>query len=76
MIYQGFYLIRLKKKFNERKKYYDEYQQIVYNEAPIIYLYSPIRIFAIRRKIKNLYPSTLSGLTYNIEELYIEEDKK
>lgn len=63
-------------KFNERKKYYDEYQQIVYNEAPIIYLYSPIRIFAIRRKIKNLYPSTLSGLTYNIEELYIEEDKK
>ena len=63
-------------KFNERKKYYDEYQQIVYNEAPIIYLYSPIRIYAIRRKIKNLYPSTLSGLTYNIEELYIEEDKK
>lgn len=63
----------LKLSFNERKKYYDEYQQIVYNEAPIIYLYSPIRIYAIRRKIKNIYPSTLSGLTYNIEELYIED---
>ena len=62
--------------FKDRKKYYDEYQQIVYNEAPIIYLYSPIRIYAIRRKIKNLYPSTLSGLTYNMDELYIEEDKK
>ena len=68
----------LKLSFNDRKKYYDEYQQIVYDEAPIIYLYSPIRIFAIRRKIKNLYPSTLSGLTYNIDELYIdgEGDKR
>lgn len=62
--------------FNERKKYYDEYQQIIYNEAPIVYLYSPIRIYAIRRKIKNIYPSTLSGLTYNIEELYIDKEYK
>ena len=62
--------------FNERKKYYDEYQQIIYDEAPIIYLYSPIRIFAIRKKIKNLYPSTLSGLTYNIEELYIDKESE
>ncbi|MBO6272725.1 ABC transporter substrate-binding protein [bacterium] len=62
----------LKLSFAERKKYYDEYQQIIYNEAPIIYLYSPIRIYAIRRKIKNLYPSTLSGLIYNLEELYID----
>ena len=62
----------LKLSFSERKKYYDEYQQIIYNEAPIIYLYSPIRIYAIRRKIKNLYPSTLSGLIYNLEELYID----
>ena len=66
----------LKLKFNERKKYYDEYQQIIYNQAPIVYLYSPIRIYAIRRKIKNLYPSTLSGLTYNIEELYIDGGNK
>lgn len=65
----------LKLNFSERKRYYDEYQQIIYDEAPIIYLYSPIRIYAIRRKIKNLYPSTLSGLIYNIEELYIEGGK-
>ena len=57
--------------FNERKKYYDEYQQIIYEQAPIIYLYSPVRIYAIRRKFKNIYPSTLSGLTHNIDEIYI-----
>ena len=58
--------------FKSRKKYYDEYQRIIYNEAPIVYLYSPIRIYAIRRKFKNVLPSSLSGLTYNIEEIYID----
>lgn len=58
--------------FKSRKKYYDEYQRIIYNEAPIVYLYSPIRIYAIRRKFKNILPSSLSGLTYNIEEIYID----
>lgn len=58
--------------FKSRKKYYDEYQQIIYNQKPIIYLYSPIRILAIRSKFKNIYPSTLSGLTHNIDEIYID----
>ena len=62
--------------FKLRKKYYDEYQRIIYNQAPVIYLYSPVRIYAIRRKFKNIYPSSLSGLTYNIEEIYIEEIDK
>jgi len=60
--------------FNKRKKYYDKYQQIIYDEAPIVYLYSPIRIYAIRRKFKNIYPSSLSGLTHNIEEIYIDNN--
>lgn len=59
--------------FEERKKYYDKYQEIVYNQKPMIYIYSPIIITAIRNKFKNIYPSPLSGLTYNIEEIYIEE---
>lgn len=63
----------LKTNFAERKKLYDEYQQIIYDEKPIIYLYSPIRTVALRKKFKNIYPSQLSGITYNIEEIY--EDK-
>ncbi len=65
----------LKLNFNERKKYYDRYQQIIYDERPIIYLYSPTRVVAIRRKFKNIYPTTLSGILYNIEEIYIEDNK-
>ena len=59
--------------FEDRKKYYDKYQEIVYNEKPMIYIYSPIRIVALRNKFKNIYPSSLGGITHNIEEIYIGE---
>ena len=59
-------------KFEDRKKYYDEYQAIVYDEKPLIYIYSPIRIVALRNKFKNIYPTSLGGVTHNIEEIYKE----
>lgn len=63
----------LKQSFKDRKKLYDEYQEIVYDEKPIIYLYSPIRIVAVRKKLKNIFPSSLNGVSYNIEEIYVEK---
>ena len=65
----------LKLRFEERKPYYDKFQEIIYNEKPIIYLYSPIRIIAIRKKFKNIFPSSLSGLIHNLDEIYIEKEK-
>lgn len=65
----------LKIKFEDRKKLYDQYQQIIYDEKPIIYLYSPIRVIAIRKKFKNIYPSPLSGVAYNLDEIYIDDSK-
>lgn len=59
-------------KFEDRKKYYDEYQKIIYDEKPFIYIYSPTRIVAIRDKFKNIFPTSLGGVTYNIEEIYEE----
>jgi len=57
-------------RFEDRKKYYDKYQEIVYNQKPMIYIYSPVIIVAIRDKFKNIYPSSLGGITHNIEEIY------
>ena len=57
--------------FKARKKFYDEYQAIAYEEKPFIYIYSPLRISAIRTKFKNVYPTPLGGITHNIEEIYI-----
>jgi peptide/nickel transport system substrate-binding protein len=62
----------LKINFKDRKKLYDQYQQIIYDEKPIIYLYSPTRVIAIRKKFANIFPSELSGVTYNLEEIYIK----
>lgn len=58
-------------KFEDRKKYYDKYQEIVYDQKPFVYIYSPVRIVALRNKFKNIYPSSLGGITHNIEEIYI-----
>lgn len=63
----------LKIKFEDRKKLYDEYQQIIYDEKPIIYLYSAIRVIAIRKKFGNIFPSPLAGVTYNLDEIYVKE---
>ncbi len=63
----------LKLTFEERKPLYDRYQTIIYNERPIIYLYSPIRITAVRKKFKNIFPAPLSGLLYNLDEIYVEK---
>lgn len=60
--------------FKDRKKFYDRYQEIIYNEKPMIYLYSPIRISAIRNKFKNVYPTSLGGVIHNIEEIYVDTE--
>ncbi len=62
----------LKLSFEERKPLYDRYQTIIYNQKPIIYLYSPLRIIAIRKKFKNVFPTSLGGLIYNLDEIYID----
>lgn len=64
----------LKLRFEDRKPYYDRFQEIIYFEKPIIYLYSPIRITAIRNKFKNIFPSSLGGLIYNLDEIYVDKD--
>lgn len=58
--------------FEKRKAIYDEYQQIIYEERPIIYLYSPLSIVAVRNRVKNLYPTALGGSMHNLDELYVE----
>ena len=58
--------------FNKRKDIYNQYQQLVYDIQPIIYLYSPIRISAIKKKFGNIHPTELGGVLHNIEEVYVK----
>lgn len=58
--------------FEKRKKYYDRYQEIIYNERPMIYLYSQLRLIAVRNRVGNLYPTVLGGVIHNPQEIYIK----
>jgi peptide/nickel transport system substrate-binding protein len=61
----------------ERHKIYDQFQQVVYDEAPLVYLYSPLGIVAVRERIHNFDPTPLEAF-HNMEEIWIEPgvDKK
>lgn len=58
--------------FNKRHEIYNKYQDIIYEELPFHYLYSSLRIYAVRNKIGNIKPTPLGGVTHNLEELYIK----
>jgi peptide/nickel transport system substrate-binding protein len=57
---------------DQRKAVYNRYQQIVYDQAPLIYLYSPLQIVAVRERVQNVDPTPLGGVTHNMEELWID----
>ena len=59
--------------FKKRKEIYDKYQEIIAQENPMIYLYAPLNINAIRKKVKNIYPTKIGGLFHNMAEIYIEK---
>lgn len=59
----------------ERKKIYDEVQQIFYDQMPFIYLASPRTIVGARNTIHNYVPTPISqpavGL-HNLEEIWVQ----
>jgi len=59
----------------ERKKIYDQVQQILYDQMPFIYLVSPRTIVGVRNTIHNFQPTPLSqpssGL-HNLEEIWVQ----
>ncbi len=61
--------------FDEKKRgeLYDRYQEIVYEQQPFIYLFSPLQIVAVRDRLQNIDPTPLGGVTHNLEEIWINE---
>jgi peptide/nickel transport system substrate-binding protein len=55
-----------------RKKYFDEVQQILAEEVPMIYTVTPYYYAAIRSDVGNVRATPLSPyrVTWNAEELY------
>jgi peptide/nickel transport system substrate-binding protein len=60
---------------NERKKDYDQVQEIMAEQQPLIFSVTPHYYAAIRPDIANLRPTSLGGYraTWNVEELYYKK---
>jgi peptide/nickel transport system substrate-binding protein len=61
--------------FNERKKDFDEVQEIMAEQQPLVFTVTPIYYAAIRPDIENVRPTSLGGYraTWNAEELYFKK---
>lgn len=61
--------------FTKRKALFDEVQQIMSTQVPMIYTVSPISYVAVRDDLANLRPSVLSyyRVSWNAEELYFKK---
>jgi peptide/nickel transport system substrate-binding protein len=60
---------------NERKKDFDDVQEIMAEQQPLIFILSPNYYAAVRPDIANLRPTALGGYraTWNLEELYYKK---
>jgi peptide/nickel transport system substrate-binding protein len=67
---------------SQRRRCYDRFQQIVYDEVPYIYLYNMLLLTAMKNWIGNYMPtplgigSTPRGSLHNLEEIYVKKAKQ
>ena len=63
--------------YAERKKDYDEVQEILGEQVPMIFTVTPISYSAIRSDIGNIRPTALCSyrVTWNAEELYFKANR-
>lgn len=60
--------------YPERKRIYDRVQQILWENAPVIYLISPHVLVGAKDRIGNFYPAILGNYTlWNAEQLFIRQ---
>lgn len=56
--------------FEKRKKLYDRFQEIVFEQLPFMYLSSPLSIVAYQKRLQNVLPTIYGGVTHNLESIY------
>lgn len=59
----------------ERQKYLWEFQEILHDEQPYLFLFSPNSLVAIHRRVKGVEPAP-AGIGYNFEDWYIPESQR
>jgi peptide/nickel transport system substrate-binding protein len=58
---------------DKRRQVYNQMQALLYEEQPMVYLYSGLRMAAVRNRVQNLDPTQLQGTFHNLESLWVKE---
>lgn len=59
----------------ERKTLLDEFQEILHEEQPYLFLYAPYTLVTVHKRIKGIEPAP-AGLSHNMPEWYIPENQR
>jgi peptide/nickel transport system substrate-binding protein len=57
----------------ERRKYYDRFQEILSEEQPYSFLYVPYELYAVSSRVRGIEPAP-AGIFHNIEEWYVPKE--
>jgi len=57
----------------ERKRIYGEFQKIIAEDVPYIFLYVPYALPIVHRRFQNIQPAPI-GITYNIHRWYVPRE--
>jgi len=60
----------------KRKELYGQWQEIISEELPLIYLPIAYSLYAVRDRFGNLYPTPLGGAFSETEHIYIRDQNK
>ncbi len=65
-------MVAARRTFNqpERKKYLDQFQTILHDEQPYLFLYAPYSLVAVHKRIKGIVPMP-AGIGYNSTQWYV-----
>ncbi len=56
----------------KRQPYYNEIQRILYEESPMIYLFTGKVIMAIRNELQNIDATPLGGALHNVDSIWLK----
>lgn len=59
----------------QRKAYLDDFQAILHEEQPYLFLYAPYALVALHKRFKNVEPAP-AGISYNFEDWYVPESQQ
>jgi peptide/nickel transport system substrate-binding protein len=57
---------------NKRRELYNEYQEIIAEEAPLIYTVAPAALYAVRNTLENVVPTAYGGSLHNLEQIFFK----